>query len=272
MAKLIFLLRVKDSMFFINEWLERYKDLGDGIVALDNGSTDGTLEVLKNHPAVLEVVRTEGYNEGRDKNLLYNTARKYKPDWLMWLDVDEILEPQITRKHFDKMMSSKLFDRFAFRRFHFIDRQHFAGSQFWLNYSAGHDRILWREKPSGYFLNLILDSPNVKGIGGIKAYTSYRLKHLGYINKTLVDRKANTYNDLLNGDKSIIRTMYIADEKKMRWIDDRNDIKVIGLNALLNALLIKHFVQKIMKKVGDHFSGIVKRIDRLPQTMHKTAQ
>ena len=219
MAKLILMLRIKDGMFFLQDWLDRYEPLVDEIVALDNGSTDGTLEMLKSHPKVVEVLETVGYNEGRDKNLLYERMRLRKPDWCLWLDVDEIFEPELGRAELDKMMASSIVDRYAFRRFHFADREHFAASAYWLNYSSGHDRMMWREKPSGYFANQILDSPNVKGINGLKAYTSWRLKHLGYINKTLVDKKAEVYKTLLAGDQTAITSMYLQNERKIKWRD-----------------------------------------------------
>ncbi|MCJ8211025.1 glycosyltransferase family 2 protein [Mucilaginibacter sp. RS28] len=247
MAKLVIMLRVKDGIFFINEWLERYQDIADEIVALDNGSTDGTLDVLKSHPKVVQVLQTEGYNEGRDKNMVYDAVKERKADWVMWLDADEILEPGVNRKEFDRMMDSKVVDRYVFRRFHFIDREHFAGSPYWLNYSAGHDRMLWRDKPSGYFVDQLIDSPNVKGIGGVKYYTNYRLKHLGYINKALVDKKADIYRGVFKEDTPAMRTMYIHNEKKIRWVDNRRSLKVIGLNFILNLLLMKQFAQKGLK-------------------------
>jgi len=259
MAKLVLMLRIKDGIFFLKEWLERYENLIDEIVVLDNGSTDGTVEMLESHPKVVDIVHAVGYNEGRDKNLMYDHVRMRKPDWCLWLDVDEIFEPALTRPVLDKMMRSKMVDRYAFRRFHFVDRQHFAASSYWLNYSSGHDRILWREKPSGYFANLLIDSPNVKGINGLKAYTSFRLKHFGYINKDLVDKKAEIYKNLLTGDQGIINTMYLQGEKSMKWIDDKNDIKVILLNIKLNALLLKQFSSKGIGLLLRSFNSLFKR-------------
>jgi glycosyltransferase involved in cell wall biosynthesis len=249
MPKLVLLLRVKDGIFFVKEWLERYETLVDEIVVLDNGSTDGTYEVLKAHPKVVDTLRTEGYNEGRDKNLMYELARKRKPDWCLWLDIDEIMEPQITRAKLNRLMRNRFVSRYAFRRFHFIDREHFAGSWYWLNYSSGPDRILWREQPSGYFQNLIIDSPNVKGIKGLKMSTHIRLKHLGYIRKDLVDKKADIYRAIIPEKESIIQSMYVQNEKPIRWIDSRNHPKVIGLNLLLDGIRASHLFHKVYWKV-----------------------
>ena len=253
MAKFVIMLRVKDGIFFAQEWLSCFEKLVDEIVVLDNGSTDGTLEFLQKHPKVVEVIETKGYNEGRDKNLLYNRARLRKPDWCLWVDIDEIFEPQLTREHFDKLMQSRLINKFAFRRFHFMDRTHFAGSWYRLNYSSGHDRLMWRENPSGYFQNLIIDSPNIKGIKGLKSNTSFRLKHLGYINKELVDKKAEIYRAIIPEKEEIFQSMYLAGERPIKWDDDRSSLKNVMLNQLLNILQLTHIFPKVIRKVKKIF-------------------
>jgi glycosyltransferase involved in cell wall biosynthesis len=249
MAKLVVMLRVKDGMFFVKEWLECFEKLADEIVVLDNGSTDGTYEALKAHPKVVDIIRTEGYNEGRDKNLLYTHTRMRSPDWCLWLDIDEIFEPGLTRAHFDRLMRSKVYNKFAFRRFHFTDREHFAGSWYRLNYSSGHDRIMWRENPAGYFQDLIIDSPNVKGIKGLKKNTNFRLKHLGYINKELVDKKAEIYRAIIPEKEEIFQSMYLRGEREIKWIDDRNSLKVIMMNNLLSAIQMTHIVPKVINRI-----------------------
>lgn len=249
MPKFVVMLRVKDGMFFAEEWMRCFECLADEIVVLDNGSTDGTYEYLKAQPKVVDIVRTEGYNEGRDKNLLYNVARKRNPDWMLWVDIDEIFEPELTRKDFDRLMDRSFVTKYAFRRFHFIDREYFAGSPFRLNYSAGHDRILWRESPTGYFENLILDSPNVKGIKGLKLPTHFRLKHLGYISRELVDKKKEIYVGLIAEEKKAsLNEMYLANEKPIKWIDNRRHPKVILLNAKLDYLLLRQMLHKILDR------------------------
>ncbi|RZJ48959.1 MAG: glycosyltransferase [Flavobacterium sp.] len=249
MAKFVIMLRVKDGIFFAQEWLSCFEKLADEIVVLDNGSTDGTLDLLKKHPKVVDVIETEGYNEGRDKNLLYNRARSRNPDWCLWVDIDEIFEPQLNRAHFDKLMKSKFVNKFAFRRFHFMDRTHFAGSWYRLNYSSGHDRLMWRENPSGYFQNLIIDSPNIKGIKGLKRNTNFRLKHLGYINKELVDKKAEIYRAIIPEKEEIFQSMYLKGERPIEWDDNRRSLKNLMLNQLLNVLQFTHIFPKVIRRV-----------------------
>lgn len=254
MAKFVVMLRVKDGIFFAKEWLECFEKLADEIVVLDNGSTDGTYEILKQHPKVVDIIRTEGYNEGRDKNLLYDHVRLRKPDWCLWIDIDEIFEPGLARAHFDGLMESKLYNKFAFRRFHFTDREHFAGSWYRLNYSSGHDRLMWRESPAGHFQDLIIDSPNVKGIKGLKKNTNFRLKHLGYINKELVDKKAEIYRAIIPEKEEIFQSMYLTGERPIKWIDDRSNYKVILMNNLLSTIQMFHVFPKVARRVKKIFA------------------
>lgn len=251
MPKLVVMLRVKDGIRFVDEWLECFEKIADEIVVLDNGSTDGTDKILEQSPKVVEMLRTTGYNEGRDKNMLYAAVRERKPDWILWLDIDEVFEPELTRADFDKLMNSKTVTRWAFRRFHFINSEQFAGSLFRLNYSAGHDRILWKEQPNGYFENLILDSPNVKGITGLKWGTNFRLKHTGYISKEEVDKKAAIYRGVTSSaeKEANIKGMYMHQEKGIKWIDKRHHPKVVLLNAFLNVLLMRQYFFKAIAKL-----------------------
>ncbi len=255
MPKLVVMLRVKDGIFFVHDWLTCFEKIADEIVVLDNGSTDGTDKVLEQHPKVVDFVRTEGYDEGRDKNMLYAMMRKRNPDWCLWLDVDEIFEPQLTRKDFDRLMSRSWVNKYGFRRFHFIDYEHFAGSWYRLNYSSGHDRILWREAPAGYFQNIICDSPNVKGIKGIQVNTNFRLKHLGYISKDLVDRKRDIYRQVVPEKEATFQKMYMQGERPIKWIDNRKHPKVIALNALLSAIQFYNLFPRAYNKAKSIISS-----------------
>ncbi len=255
MPKLVVMLRVKDGIFFVQDWLDCFEKLADEIVVLDNGSTDGTYETLKAHPKVVSIAQTWDYHEGRDKNMMYELARSRKPDWCLWIDIDEIFEPELTRAHFDKLMNRSWVNKYGFRRFHFIDKEYFAGSWYRLNYSSGHDRIMWREAPGGYFQNIIIDSPNVKGIGGIQLNTNFRLKHTGYINKAIVDKKAVIYRAIIPEKESTFQKMYMQGEKPVKWIDNRNSLKVIGLNWLLSLMQFKNLFPRAYYKAA----GILKK-------------
>jgi hypothetical protein len=108
---------------------------------------------------------------------------------------------------------------------------------------------MWRESSTGYFQDLIVDSPNVKGIKGLKINTNFRLKHLGYISKELVDKKAEIYRTV-TVKESTLQEMYLRNERKIKWSDKRNSLKVILLNGFLNCIQISHYFPKILNRIS----------------------
>jgi hypothetical protein len=68
----------------------------DGIVALDDGSTDGTLEFLAECPSVIDLVRVPadrpGWDEVGNYRRLLGAALAHCPAWTVVLDVDDRVE------------------------------------------------------------------------------------------------------------------------------------------------------------------------------------
>jgi len=89
--KIVAILRIKNEILVINKCLAKLSELVDEIIVLDNGSTDGTQNVYVNFPKITKILHTEGYDEGRDKVMLLDEARKTNPDWILWIDGDEVL-------------------------------------------------------------------------------------------------------------------------------------------------------------------------------------
>lgn len=87
------MLRIHNEERWIERCLASLLDLVDGIVILDDGSTDRTPEIARTFPKVLryEYVRNPNVDEVRDKNLLLSWTLKYNPDWILALDGDEEL-------------------------------------------------------------------------------------------------------------------------------------------------------------------------------------
>ncbi|MEO1009171.1 MAG: glycosyltransferase family 2 protein [Planctomycetota bacterium] len=82
----------KNNAGTIGRTLESVRGLGKEIVAIDSGSTDGTLEILADHGC--RVVETEWLGYVRTKQ--FGLERCAQP-WVLSLDSDESLEPELRR-------------------------------------------------------------------------------------------------------------------------------------------------------------------------------
>lgn len=72
----------------------------DAVVALDDGSTDETWQIMHRHPLV-EILLTNprrdgyaGWNDSENRNRLLTAAGALDPGWIMSLDADERIDPE----------------------------------------------------------------------------------------------------------------------------------------------------------------------------------
>jgi len=80
----------KDEKGNIERVIESLEGLTDDILIYDNGSTDGTIEVLKNYPVRVHQGKWLGYGATKHQSVL---LAKY--DWILHLDADEALDDQL---------------------------------------------------------------------------------------------------------------------------------------------------------------------------------
>jgi glycosyltransferase involved in cell wall biosynthesis len=237
-SKIVALARIKDARLFIDEWLAKTGSLVDEIVAVDNGSTDGTYEILASHPRVVDLARTEGYHEGRDKILAYEMARRREPDWVLFLDVDEIFEDGLDRRRLDELLETTTATRILFRKFNLCgDEYHFEAS--WRNLWAisGPDRCLWREQPTGYFSNLKVHNGGINGITGRSKIVPYRLKHFGALDKKYLARKTANYIAVDPGNEAIYVRHRDQKVRTWRWWEASERPLLVAIQfRFLNAL------------------------------------
>lgn len=190
--KLVAILRTKNSLLKLEDCLKKLSTLVDEIIIMDNGSTDGTIEVFKSFPKIVKVLYrndTGDFNEGRDMNLMLEEAKKRNPDWITMAWPDEVFEKHLTRDILERYMQST-YDRVGFRMCHFWRSMKYCRfDRDWFFYSLRPQRFLWRNLEGTYFNNIVIHPGGIQGINS-PVYTSpFRIKHYGYISKEDVDRK-----------------------------------------------------------------------------------
>ena len=93
--KVVGLLRVRN----VAPWIKMVLDsmpFCEHIIVLDGNSTDGTQDICAHAGAeVILEPPTQGFNEGKDRELLARMARKYNPEWICSPDGDEVFLPDI---------------------------------------------------------------------------------------------------------------------------------------------------------------------------------
>jgi glycosyltransferase involved in cell wall biosynthesis len=93
------LLPARNAEAHLPGWLESVRHFADSVVALDDGSTDRTRDILANDPLVRVLLtnprRTgyEGWDDGRNRSRLLDAAvERVAPDWVLFLDADERID------------------------------------------------------------------------------------------------------------------------------------------------------------------------------------
>lgn len=227
--KLVAILRIKNEILHIERCLSRLSELVDEIVILDNGSTDGTLEVYPRFKKVVQLLQTEGFDEGRDKIMLLDAARERKADWVLWLDGDELLEQAFTRNQINKYMTSGI-NKIAFRLVNFwlTDTKFRVDGRFF-QYSLYPRVRMWRNVQGAHFRDRKIHNGEIEGVPGRVKVVPYRLLHYGYVDEDKIQKKVALYNkvdqsgsrsyDHIKPDSSAICIKYIEFRSRvLNWM------------------------------------------------------
>ena len=86
--RVLALLAFHDEIRYLPGWFRNVPPQVDGVVALDDGSTDGSGELASAQPSVLELIRRpprspHAWDEPENRRLLVEAAARHAPDWLV---------------------------------------------------------------------------------------------------------------------------------------------------------------------------------------------
>lgn len=95
-VRLLAILAVRNQVEHLPDFIRNVAPQVDGIVALDDGSSDGSAEFLSSRPEVLEVLRVPPdrprWEEMANHRALVTTAMRHGAQWILCLDADERIE------------------------------------------------------------------------------------------------------------------------------------------------------------------------------------
>jgi len=93
--KLLCLLPVRNGERDLPDFFESVGQFADGVIALDDGSTDRTRQMLESQPLVRTVLSSprrddyRGWDDAGNRNRLLEAAAELEPEWILSLDADE---------------------------------------------------------------------------------------------------------------------------------------------------------------------------------------
>jgi GT2 family glycosyltransferase len=94
--RIVALVPFKDEMRFLPGLFENLRPHVDGVVALDDGSTDDSPEFVAGRPEVLQLLHRDHdhdlWHDGANRERLVRAAWEHDADWLLGIDADERVE------------------------------------------------------------------------------------------------------------------------------------------------------------------------------------
>jgi len=122
--QLICLIQIRNESAHLPEVLTHISGICDGIILLDDGSTDGSYELAVADKLLLKVQKTYTghFNDLENRNLLLELAYLFQSEWFLFLDADERFAFQ--RPALDKILQIKEIDTVSFRLVHIWDKKH----------------------------------------------------------------------------------------------------------------------------------------------------
>ncbi|MCB0723917.1 MAG: glycosyltransferase family 2 protein [Ignavibacteriae bacterium] len=115
--KLLGYVFTKNDEKVIGKCLERLSESCDGIIVVEDGSTDGTYDIVRSFPKVIKIFRNPPYEEWktfRDLKKILKVVTDINPEWIIGVDSDDVLDKRFAEQR-DKLLDNKEVGRYHFR-------------------------------------------------------------------------------------------------------------------------------------------------------------
>lgn len=193
-------IRVKNGERFAEECLRELSDYVDEIVVLDDGSTDRTLDICRGFKKVRQIVShaKTWFHEGIDRNTVLALVKNTSPEWILFPDIDEVIEDRI-KNEIEGMMGRSDVSLYAFPFFHFWrSRTHYRVDGKWGKETREFPipRLVRNQPGLFYPVDQALGSAQVRGVVGAALKSDIRVQHYGHLYKDVSDGKLDLYSKL----------------------------------------------------------------------------
>jgi len=175
------LLPVRNAGHDLSGWFDSVSRFADAVVALDDGSTDDTRAVLRDHPLVRRLLANcpresyAGWDDAANRNRLLSAAGDLHPRWIMQLDADERIaddDSGALREFLDEEADHSY--GYLFRVFRMVDDlDHYDDARLWVGRLFAYEPAQSFPTERLHFVALPTSIPRARWMR-----TTFRIQHL----------------------------------------------------------------------------------------------
>lgn len=221
---------VKNEEYYLPTFLKHIQNYVDFIVAVDDGSTDNTYEILNSNPICKEVVKlpnhiSEDWNEADNRKLVIDLAKKHGANWVLCCDPDERFEVNFLKNIRKIILKSKK-----------LACHHINFRECWGKYDTYRIDGVWGKKEKGVLFPLLdkmdFDYNQNHHIPWYPKeirrhpHLNYNLYHLKMIKSSEREKRKNLYNSI---DPNCLMQKIGYD-----YLTDKNGIELVKIPSEKN--------------------------------------